>query len=169
VGVAANHEESYVGQSGPAKLTGSLDNVANYFTEDTARASMSREKIFIIEDEEHVRKTVSLALKQGGYEVLEAADGYEAIAAIQSCPTGFSVHAIICDIGLPKVNGHDLIAFIRAKLPSVPVIVLTGYPDVQSAASLFKQGVVDYLIKPAQADTLLDAVRRAIGEQAVFE
>jgi DNA-binding NtrC family response regulator len=127
---------------------------------------MSLGRVFIIDDEEHVRKTVGLALKQGGYEVFEAADGEEAIATIQSGP---SVQAIICDIALPKVNGHDLIAFIRMKLPSVPVIVLTGHPDVQGAASLFKLGVVDYLIKPAQAQTLLEAVRRAIGEQAVFE
>ena len=123
-------------------------------------------RVFIVDDEAHVRKTVGLALRQGGYEVLEAADGEEAIAAIESYPAGFSVQVIICDIDLPKVNGHDLIAFIREKLPTVPVIVLTGYPDVQGAASLFKQGVVDYLIKPAQAQTLLDAVRRAIGEQA---
>ena len=41
-------------------------------------------RVFIVDDEEHVRKTVGLALKQGGYEVLEAADGEEAIAAIQS-------------------------------------------------------------------------------------
>lgn len=124
-------------------------------------------RVFIVDDEAHVRKTVGLALTQGGYEVLEAADGEEAIAAIQSYPPGFSVQAIICDIDLPKVNGHDVITFIRAKLPSVPVIVLTGYPDVQGATSLFKQGVVDYLIKPAQAQTLLDAVRRAIGEQTL--
>ena len=124
-------------------------------------------KVFIVDDEAHVRKTVGLVLTQGGYEVLEAVDGEDAIAAIQSYPPGFSIQAIICDIDLPKVNGHDLIAFIRAKLPSVPVIVLTGYPDVQGATSLFKQGVVDYLIKPAQAQTLLDAVRRAIGEQAL--
>ena len=130
---------------------------------------MSTGRVLIIEDEEHVRKTVGLALKQGGYEVLEAADGEEAIAVIHSYPEGFPVRAIICDIALPKVNGNDLIAFIRAKLPSVPVIVLTGHPDVQSAASLFKLGVVDDLIKPVQSHTLLDAVRRAIGEQAVFE
>ena len=127
---------------------------------------MSLGRVFIIDDEEHVRKTVGLALKQGGYEVLEAADGEEAMATIQSGP---SIQAIICDIALPKVKGNDLIAFIRMKLPSVPVIVLTGHPDVQGAASLFKLGVVDYLIKPAQAQTLLEAVRRAIGEQAVFE
>ncbi|MGH7148348.1 MAG: response regulator [Nitrospiraceae bacterium] len=129
---------------------------------------MSVGRAFIVDDEEHVRKSVSLVLKQGGYEVLEAADGEEAIAVIQSFPTGFSVQVIICDIELPKVSGNELIAFIRAKLPWVPVIVLTGYPDVQGAASLFKLGVVDYLIKPARAQTLLDAVRRAIGEQALL-
>ena len=130
---------------------------------------MSMGRVFIIDDEEHVRKTVGLALKQGGYEVLEAADGEEAIALIQSFSTGFSVHAIICDIEMPKMHGNDVIAFIREKLPSVPVIVLTGHPDVQGAASLFRQGVVDYLIKPTQAQTLMDAVRRAIGEQVLLQ
>lgn len=143
--------------------------VSDQFTIGTARKSMALGRVFIVDDEEHVRKAVGLALIQGGYEVLEAADGEEAIAAIQSYPAGFSIQVFICDIELPKVNGHELIAFIRAKLPSVPVIVLTGYPDVHGATALFKQGVVDYLIKPAQAQTLLDAVRRAIGEQALQE
>lgn len=124
-------------------------------------------RVLVVDDEEQVRKTVSLVLKQAGYEVIEAADGEEVIDMVQSYPSGFSAQAIICDIHLPKVNGHDLIAFIRQKLPTVPVIVLTGYPDVQGAAALFKQGVVDYLIKPGRADTLLDAIRRAIGEQAL--
>jgi len=130
---------------------------------------MSMGRVFVVDDEEHVRKTIGLVLKQGGYEVLEAADGEEAMAMIQSYPTGFSVQAIICDIQMPKVNGNDLISFIRAKLPLIPIIVLTGRPNVRGAAFLFKQGVVDYLIKPAQPQTLLDAVGRAIGEQAVFD
>jgi len=129
---------------------------------------MSMARVLIIDDDEHVRNTVGFVLQQGGYEVIEAADGEEAIAVIKSFPTGFSIQAIICDIHLPNVNGHDLIVFIREKLPMVPVIVLTGYPDVEGAASLFKKGVVDYLIKPVRADTLLDAVRRAIGEQALI-
>lgn len=134
----------------------------------TSGMSMFMGRVLIIDDEEHVRQAVSLVLKQGGYEVCEAADGEEAIAAIESFSPDFSVRAIICDIDLPKVNGYDLISFIREKLPSVPVIVLTGYPDVQGAAALFKQGVVDYLIKPGRADTLLEAIRRAIGEQALI-
>ena len=166
--VAVNQEELYTGSSGTAKQVGPLDQVRDHVTVGAVRTSMLMGRVLIVDDEEHVRTTVGLALKQGGYEVLAAADGEEAIAAIQSYPAGFSVHAIICDIDLPKVNGNELIAFIRATLPSVPIIVLTGHPDVQGAASLFKQGVVDYLIKPAQAQTLLDAVRRAIGEQALL-
>jgi len=125
-------------------------------------------RVLIVEDEEHVRKTVGIVLRQGGYDVLEAADGEQAIATVQSYQGGMPVHAIICDLGLPKLSGNDVIAFIRAKLPAVPIIVLTGRPDVQSAAHLFKQGVVDYLVKPAHAQTVLDSVRRAIGEQAML-
>lgn len=124
-------------------------------------------RVLIVDDDEHVRNIVGFILNQGGYEVIEATDGEDAIAMIESYPPGFSAHAIICDINLPKLNGYDLIAFIRQMLPTVPVIVLTGYPDVQGAEALFKQGVVDYLIKPAQADTLLEAVKRAICEQAI--
>jgi DNA-binding NtrC family response regulator len=169
VGIAANHEKAYKGYSRSVNQAGVFNRVSDHFTFDAARPCMSMGRVFVVDDEEHVRKTVGLVLKQGGYEVLEAADGEEAIAVIQSYPTGFSVQAIICDIQLPKVSGNDLISFIRAKLPLIPVIVLTGHPNVHGAAFLFKQGVVDYLIKPAQPQTLLEAVGRAIGEQAVFE
>lgn len=125
-------------------------------------------RILIVENEDHVRRTVGLALKQGGYEVIEAADGEQAIQTIQSDMQTQSISVVICDLGLPKLSGNEVVAFIRAKLPSVPIIVLTDQPDVQGAAFLFKQGVVDYLIKPAQAQTLLDSVRRAIGEQALL-
>ena len=125
-------------------------------------------RILIVEHEEHVRRTVGLVLRQGGYEVIEVMDGEQAILTIQAETQNHGVSAIICDLGLPQSSGKEVITFIRAKLPSVPIIVLTGYPDVQAAASLFKQGVVDYLVKPAQAQTLLDSVRRAINEQALL-
>jgi DNA-binding response OmpR family regulator len=129
---------------------------------------MRRGRILVVEDDEHVRKTVGLVLKQGGYDVLEAADGEQAVAAVESQTPQGSIHAVICDVGLPVMSGKDVIAFLRAKLPAVPIIVMTGQPDVQGAASLFKQGVVDYLVKPVLAQTVVDAVRRAIGEEALL-
>src|SRR5678815_2225048 len=104
------------------------------------RLNMVMGRILIVENEENVRRTVGLALRQGGYEVIEAIDGEQAIQAIQGDMQSPSVSAIICDLGLPKLSGNEVVAFIRAKLPSVPIIVLTGQPDVQGAAFLFKQG-----------------------------
>src|SRR5688572_5471555 len=125
-------------------------------------------RVLVVEEEEHVRRTVGLVLKQGGYDVIEATDGEQAIQTLQTQTQHRAVDAIICDLALTKLSGKEVIAFIRAQLPSVPIIVLTGHPDVQGAASLFAQGVVDYLVKPAQAQTLLDSVRRAINEQALL-
>ena len=120
-------------------------------------------RVLIVEDEEHVRRTVGLALRQGGYAVIEAIDGEQAIQTIQEDDQ--SLDAIVCDLALPKLTGNDVIAFIRARLPSVPLIVLTAHADAESAAALFKQGIADYLVKPTQAQTLMDSVRRAINEQ----
>jgi DNA-binding NtrC family response regulator len=125
-------------------------------------------RVLVVEEEEHVRRTVGLVLKQGGYDVIEATDGEQAIQTLQTQTQDRAVDAIICDLALAKLSGKEVIAFIRAQLPSVPIIVLTGHPDVQGAASLFAQGVVDYLVKPAHAQTLLDSVRRAIEEQALL-
>ena len=58
------------------------------------------------------------------------------------------VGLIICDIRMPKVSGMEAIAFSRQEFPSVPVIVLTGEPEVAGATHLFKQGIVDYVAKP---------------------
>ena len=126
-------------------------------------------KVLIVENDDRVRETVSLTLMQGGYEIVQAADGVQAIntmilAETQSQP----IQAVICDLGLPGLSGNEVIAFLRAKLPKLPIIVLTGKPDVRGAVSLFEQGVVDYLLKPAQSQTLLDSVRRAIDEQALL-
>ena len=157
-------------QRGPY-LVGVVDHLKTRYMESSSckDLDMIMGRILVVEDEEHVRRTVGLALRQGGYEVIEAIDGEQAIQTIQAETQTQPVNAIICDLALPKINGNDVIAFIRAKLPSVPIIVLTGHPDVQGAASLFKQGVVDYLVKPAQAQTLLDSVKRAINEQALLE
>jgi DNA-binding response OmpR family regulator len=116
-------------------------------------------RVFIVDDDAHVRKTVGLVLTQGGYEVLEAVDGEDAIAAIQSYPPGFSVHAIICDIDLPKVNGHDLIAFIRAKLPSVPVIVLTSSREDVDLVRAYQLGANSYIRKAVDFKEFLEATR----------
>ena len=119
-------------------------------------------RILIVDDEESIRKALRLTLSKAGYDVVEAADGGKGIEAIGADDNPLMVDVIICDIRMPKINGLEAIAFFRQQYPSVPVLVLTGYPDFQLATGLLRQGVVDYLVKPADKDALIAAVERAM-------
>jgi two-component system chemotaxis response regulator CheY len=126
-------------------------------------------RVLVIDDEENVRKTVRLTLNKAGYDVVEAEDGEKGIKAIKSGDNPLMVNAIICDIHMPNINGKQAISYFRSQFPSVPVIVLTGQADVHDSSSLFKQGVVDYLIKPVQANNLIEAVSKATQEHGFKE
>ena len=123
---------------------------------------MSLGRILVVDDEENVRKMVRMTLAKAGFDVVEAADGEKGIQAIRSGDNPLLVDAIFCDIHMPKVNGMEAIAFFRSQFPSVPVVVITGQPDIQKATSLFKQGVIEYLVKPIEADKLVAAAKKAV-------
>lgn len=125
---------------------------------------MSLGRILVVDDEADVRKSVRLVLTKVGYDVREAGDGDEAITQIRSNDNPFKVSLIICDIHMPKVNGMEAIAFFRQEFPSVPVIVLTGKPELAGAADLFKQGIVDYLEKPISPEKLTQAVHKSVRD-----
>jgi two-component system chemotaxis response regulator CheY len=122
----------------------------------------------IVEDEDNVRKVTRLTLQQAGYDVEEAEDGGKAVEVINSGENPLMVDVIICDIRMPKINGMEAIAYFRAQYPSVPIIVQTGFPDIEMATSLLREGVTEYLVKPVEKDKLLAAVARAIEQRAIF-
>src|SRR5213594_926348 len=119
-------------------------------------------RILIVDDEESIRKALRLTLSKAGYDVVEADDGAKGIEEIGTDDNPLMVDVIICDIRMPKINGLEAIAFFRQQYPSVPVLVLTGYPDIHLTTNLLRQGVVDYLVKPADKDVLMAAVERAV-------
>ena len=111
---------------------------------------MSMGRVLVVDDEADVRKSIRLILARAGYDVVEAEDGEKGIAAIKADGNALLVDTIVCDLYMPKVNGTEAIAYFRQQFPSVPVIVLTGKPDIPNAASLFKQGIAGYLVKPVE-------------------
>jgi two-component system chemotaxis response regulator CheY len=125
---------------------------------------MSLGRILVVDDEEAVRKSVRLVLTKAGYDVREAEDGEKAIAQIRSNDNPFKVSLIICDIHMPKVSGMEAIAYFRQEFPSVPVIVLTGEPEIAGATHLFKLGIVDYLEKPISPEKLTQAVHKSVRD-----
>ena len=121
-------------------------------------------RVLVVDDEPQVRKPICLSLVKAGYEVVEAADGDQAIKTLGSDDNPLMVDTILCDIRMPKVNGIEAIAYFRQNYPRVPLIVLTGFPDTDMATSLLRQGVVDYLVKPVEGEKLKASVARAMEQ-----
>lgn len=126
-------------------------------------------RVLIVDDEDAVRKPIRLTLLKTGFEVVEAEDGAQAIQRLNEGDNPLAIDAILCDIRMPKVNGVEAIAYFRDQYPSVPIVVLTGYPDVQLATSLMKQGVKDYLVKPVTRDDLVGVIKKAVAQHELFD
>jgi two-component system chemotaxis response regulator CheY len=124
-------------------------------------------KILVVDDEEEVRKTIRLQLKDTNLEVIEAEDGEQAIELLNAENVTI-VDTIICDVRMPKINGVEAVAYFRREYPSIPVIVLTGYPDVKLATDFMKEGVVEYLVKPVEKEKLVEAVKNAVSQRTLF-
>jgi len=121
---------------------------------------MALGRILVVDDEPEVRKSVRLTLTKANYEVIEAEDGEKAIQAIRSGDNPVMIDAVVCDLYMPKLGGKEAIAWFRSQFPSVPIIVMTGQPDVKGATDLMKQGAADYLIKPVEPAKLTEVVNR---------
>ena len=126
-------------------------------------------RILVVDDESQVRKPISLSLQAARYDVVEAENGEQAIELLRSGDNPLLVDTILCDIRMPKINGTEAIQYFRTQFPSVPVVVLTGYPDVDLAVSLLKQGVVDYLVKPVGKDQLLEVIKKSVAQHVILK
>lgn len=126
-------------------------------------------RVLLVDDEEQVRKPISLILRRDGFEVVEAENGEQAIQALNAGDNPLMVDTILCDIRMPKINGTEAIAYFRAQYPTVPVVVMTGYPDIELAVSLMRQGVRDYLVKPVSKEELLTVVRKSVDQHVILK
>ncbi len=125
-------------------------------------------KILVIDDEEVIRKTIRQQLDGIGFEIIEAEDGEKGIELLNTLDNPLTVDVIICDVRMPKINGVEAIAYFRREYPSMPIIVLTGYPDVKLATDFLKLGVSEYLTKPVDKKRLIEVVTRAAQQRKLF-
>ncbi len=123
--------------------------------------------VLVVDDEPDVRKVVRMTLEKAGYDVVEAEDGEKAIEEIKKGEHSILLNLIITDIRMPNMNGIDVINYYRKEWPSVPLIVLTGFPDLDMATSMLQHGISDYLVKPVEAEKLRAAVAKAFEQREV--
>jgi len=115
--------------------------------------------ILIVDDEESIRITFEMFLKREGYgKITTAATLEEALALINEQPFDL----IISDIVLEGASGTELLRFIRQTGVQCPVVMITGFPNLDSAAEAVRLGAFDYISKPVNKETLLRFVRQAL-------
>jgi DNA-binding NtrC family response regulator len=113
--------------------------------------------ILVVDDEEAARSFVSEALRDAGYEALQAADLAQAHKSLDSG----AADIVLLDLNLPDGSGLTLLDRVALESPSPPVIVITAYGEVETAVEAMKKGAQDFLQKPLDFQRLLQAVERA--------
>lgn len=116
-------------------------------------------RILLAEDEDLLREPIGRYLRSRGHVVVEAANGSQALGAFANAP--FDV--VLCDVAMPGVDGVTLLRGIRRSDLDVPVILMTGFPSVETAAAAVELGALAYLTKPIDLARLGDAVLRGIS------
>ena len=129
--------------------------------------AQSNGRVMVVDDESDVRKVARICLEKSGYQVIEAENGEQAIQQIKEGDNPLVLDVIITDINMPKVNGLEAIQFFQQEWPRVPLIVMTGYPNLETAKELMKRGLVDYLVKPVDKEKLNEAVEKAMSQREI--
>ncbi len=122
-------------------------------------------KILVVDDEEIILNVFQDYLEStNNYTVITARDGIEALEIIEK----EEINCCFTDIAMPRMNGVKLTERIQAYDNTIPVVVMTGNPSMDSAINTLKNGVVDFLTKPIKMDQIPLAIERAMRGRSLF-
>lgn len=116
--------------------------------------------ILIIDDERAIRKTLNEILGFEGYKIEEAADGEEGLKRFQSATPDL----VLCDIKMPKLDGIEFLSKASAINPDIPIIMISGHGNIETAVEAVKKGAFDFISKPPDLNRLLITIRNAIDK-----
>jgi two-component system NtrC family response regulator len=121
---------------------------------------MQKDKLLIIDDEERLRSLLARILQLEGYDVLEAANGKEAIKKLQHDV----IPVVISDVKLPDINGIELTGQIKAAWPATEIIVLTAFGTINDGVKAIKGGAFDYITKGDDNEKIIPLVSKAMDK-----
>lgn len=120
-------------------------------------------RILLIEDEAAIRRVLIKILTEENatYEVEEAADGLEGVEKIKD----HDYDLILCDIKMPKMDGVEVLEAVKKLKPEIPVVMISGHGDLDTAVNTMRLGAFDYISKPPDLNRLLNTVRNALDRK----
>ncbi len=117
--------------------------------------------VLVVDDEEALGRALSRRLRQDGHTVLEAQRGAAALAMLEQN----EVDLVLSDIMMPDMDGVELLRRVHERIPGIPVILMTGAPQLETALKAIEYGAFAYLLKPFELSKLSVVVTRALGER----
>ena len=117
-------------------------------------------KVLVVDDEPPIRKLLRMGLSTQGYEILEAPNGKASLDLLSQNP-----YLVILDLGLPDMQGLELLRMMRARNEAVPIVVLSSRGDEVGKVQALDLGADDYITKPFGMDELLARMRAALRHQ----
>lgn len=120
-------------------------------------------KILIIEDEASIRRVLNKILSEENdtYQVEEAEDGIQGFEKIKN--TDYDL--VLCDIKMPKMDGEELLEAVKKIKPEIPIVMISGHGDMETAINTMRLGAFDYISKPPDLNRLLNTVRNALDKK----
>jgi two-component system, NtrC family, nitrogen regulation response regulator NtrX len=120
-------------------------------------------KILIIEDEAAIRRVLTKILSEESdtYQVEEAEDGLSGLEKIKND----DYDLVLCDIKMPKMDGEELLEAVKKIKPEIPMVMISGHGDLETAVNTMRLGAFDYISKPPDLNRLLNTVRNALDKK----
>jgi putative two-component system response regulator len=123
--------------------------------------------VLVVEDDASMQKVLSLSMQKMGHDYAIAKNGREALHLLEGGDV--SPDAILLDIRMPVMSGLVALPRIRDILPTVPVIMLTAFGDLETGLAAMKAGAFDYLVKPSSLEKIREALERAFSYREIVE
>ena len=120
--------------------------------------------IWIADDDQSIRFVLEKALQREGLPTRSFTGPREVLQALDADDGQGGPQILVSDIRMPGGSGLDLLAAVKQRLPSLPVIIMTAYSDLDSAVSAFSSGAFEYLPKPFDLPKAIELIRRAVDE-----
>ena len=121
------------------------------------------DSVLIVEDDAALREALVDTLRAAGLMALAAADSASALQML----AGEEIALVISDVQMPGANGYELLASIKRMRPYLPVVLMTAYGTVAQAVAAMREGATDYIVKPFDAQALIDMARRQLAARVM--
>jgi len=117
---------------------------------------MDNHSVLVVEDDPDLRDVLCQTLNMSGYEALEAENAEQALKFLDRR----KLDLIISDVQMPGINGDELLKLVKRKSPEIPFVLITAYGSVTRAVEAMQAGAADYVVKPFEAEVLIEMVNR---------